>query len=273
VYVTTTKAEMREKIKAYVLANYRNFLQTALSFEDSILIQKLDSDIPARNAMIKEAFELIQDAIMELDPEPVPEPETVPVKIVQVIHSLPSNYKIDDDALFDWLDDYEFDITQIAIHNIEEKSIEYWKSFEVILLPYGYSVPSIANLLASDVPIISVEEGFADELELGTGGSTFKKSTREFYITDNTHPITLGLPLGEWDWSGSGFMWTQATDRNGYTDATVLVDTGVVGQDILIVHNIKKYVFFGWYRASQWDDEGWDMMQRAIEWAIDRSFP
>jgi len=225
-----------------------------------------DDAIYGRLIIAEQAIKDLEEAVEALQPGPEPE-----LKIAHVVHKPRSNFEADDVALFDWLSGYNVDITQLVIFSVPNRSIEYWQQFNVILLPYGYSDLSLANLLASEVPIISVEEGFADDLELGTGEDTFRADGRAFNVRDNTHPIMTELSLGTWEWSGSGFMWTQATNNAGYTEtATVLVDNGEVGKDILIVHKTKKYAFFGWYRSSQWPDEGWSIMKKTIEWAIDR---
>jgi len=64
--ISTSKGEMKASLIRYLKINYRNFLETMLSYEDFILLQKLDSDIPAKNAMLAEARALIFEVIDEL---------------------------------------------------------------------------------------------------------------------------------------------------------------------------------------------------------------
>ncbi len=196
------------------------------------------------------------------------------VKIAQIIHPTTAHLYADDVALFNWLADYDTNVTQIKILDMAGKSTDYWIQFDVVILAGGCGAVSIANLVSSEVPIIAMSTGHADELELGTGVGTLHQNTREFHVRDNSHPITDELSLGAWTWSKSGspWLWVDGTNNAGSEGtATVLVDNGEVGKDILIVHKTKKYAFFGWYRASQWPDEGWSLMEKTIEWAIDRS--
>lgn len=65
-YVSTSKDEMKASLINYLKINYRNFMETMLSYEDFILLQKLDSDVSAKNAMLSEARALIWEVISEL---------------------------------------------------------------------------------------------------------------------------------------------------------------------------------------------------------------
>ena len=65
-YVSTSKDEMKASLIEYLKINYRNFMETMLSYEDFIMLQKLDSDVSAKNAMLSEARALIWEVISEL---------------------------------------------------------------------------------------------------------------------------------------------------------------------------------------------------------------
>ncbi len=38
-------------------------------------------------------------------------------------------------------------------------------------------------------------------------------------------------------------------------------------KDVLIIEDSTKYAYFGWYRASQMNETGWDLLNRTIDWA------
>jgi hypothetical protein len=44
-------------------------------------------------------------------------------------------------------------------------------------------------------------------------------------------------------------------------------------KDILIVDDVAKYAFFGWYRASQMSETGWRLLNRTTEWIISFALP
>jgi|LGVE01.1.fsa_nt_gb hypothetical protein len=63
-------------------------------------------------------------------------------------------------------------------------------------------------------------------------------------------------------------------NNDGLDDAyrSVTIESSTA-KDILIVHETKPLVYFGWYRTSQMTDPGWDLYQRAIDWADGGSAP
>lgn len=59
------------------------------------------------------------------------------------------------------------------------------------------------------------------------------------------------------------------SDNNTVEEPTLVQEETVQSQDILIVHETAPLVYFGWYRASQMTEPGWELFQRAINWITD----
>lgn len=63
------------------------------------------------------------------------------------------------------------------------------------------------------------------------------------------------------------------SDNNTAEESTQVHDVTGQGKDVLIVHTTEPLVFFGWYRTSMMTSPGWDLFQRAIDWADDSLTP
>jgi hypothetical protein len=63
------------------------------------------------------------------------------------------------------------------------------------------------------------------------------------------------------------------SNNDGFDDSYSPVTAKSLHRDILIVHKTQPLVYFGWYRTSQMTAPGWDLYQRAIDWADGGSVP
>ncbi|SEC74442.1 Thrombospondin type 3 repeat-containing protein [Maribacter dokdonensis] len=68
----------------------------------------------------------------------------------------------------------------------------------------GTALANIANLATTTNGIVTSENALYDDI-LGTTGATVNNTTNIINITDNTHPITAGLSLGDLDVGDAGF--------------------------------------------------------------------
>ncbi len=50
-------------------------------------------------------------------------------------------------------------------------------------------------------------------------------------------------------------------------------DLGNSSKDVLIINDLHKYAYFGWYRTSQMSSTGWDLFNGTLLWAISYMFP
>lgn len=123
----------------------------------------------------------------------------------------------------------------------------FWKKFDgIVLEPLFYANWSITEMLKADKPILSLNSGYIDEMEVGASSSDSKNESR-FKVTDNTHPVTSGLALEAFDASSS--LWYQAVEV-GKNPVQVLATT-MTGKPLLTVHKNKRRAYFGWYRMVQ----------------------
>jgi len=60
------------------------------------------------------------------------------------------------------------------------------------------------------------------------------------------------------DLNNDGF--DDSVDRN-------ITPSAGTNESILVAHNNNPHLYFGWYRTSQMTEPGWDLFQRAIDWA------
>jgi len=68
----------------------------------------------------------------------------------------------------------------------------------------GTAYANVSNLNTTTNGVVTTENALFDEI-LGTSGSTASSNTNLINITDNTHPITLGLPIGNYDVGDASF--------------------------------------------------------------------
>jgi len=68
----------------------------------------------------------------------------------------------------------------------------------------GTALANVANLTTTTNGVVTTENALFDDI-LGTTGTTANTNTNIINITDNTHPITLGLPLANLDVGDAGF--------------------------------------------------------------------
>ncbi len=68
----------------------------------------------------------------------------------------------------------------------------------------GTAYANVANLSTTTNGVITSENALFDEI-LGTSGATGNTNTNFINITDNTHPITSNLPLGNYDVGDAAF--------------------------------------------------------------------
>ena len=138
----------------------------------------------------------------------------------------------------------------------------HYNAFDLVIYwnTYGYDSTNIVN---SGVPFITVSTMQAGEMGIGTGDTTFHDCRKTFYVVDTTYYPTVTYPLGHLTFESE--MWFDTTEAIG--NGTALVTLSVIQEAVLIIDDTNKLAFFGWYRATQMPDTGWELLKRTIDWA------
>ena len=122
------------------------------------------------------------------------------------------------------------------------------------------------EVILSNSPVICANVGYVDDLGLGEAPLNHVPIL-DFTVTNNTHPITNGMPLG--NVSIGGAVWADATSTLDHF-VNVLAVTATTKQPVLIAHKTHQLVYFGWYRMSQAPVGSplFQLLVRAAKWAF-----
>jgi hypothetical protein len=128
------------------------------------------------------------------------------------------------------------------------KSERDWEKYDGIVICGFYGYWNLRELIRSGRPVISANNGFADDLGLGEVLQEHV-SEDDFNVVNNTHPITsgAGLSLGALD-IGSAVWVDSISTHNHHVDVLV---TTLANRAVLAAHKEYPLVYFGWYRMSQ----------------------
>jgi hypothetical protein len=139
--------------------------------------------------------------------------------------------------------------------------------FDGIIYANTYGYWDFTELIASRRPaLIMCADGTP---AFGLGNDITDHSYREmFNIVNNTHPITNGLPLGGVDIGNA--MWVDSV-RIQNQNVRVLIE-GESSDGALVLHQDKRYAFFGFYRLSQAGGSGdvdvLKLLKKTIRWVL-----
>ncbi|RLF13581.1 MAG: hypothetical protein DRN06_08415 [Thermoprotei archaeon] len=144
-------------------------------------------------------------------------------------------------AIYNWLSVQEYKVYVLPYSEMGKKGPSYYAQYDLVLY-WTREKGDIHNVLAADVPLITVCAAHTSDMGIGTGVETSLRPRRVFYVVNNVHPPTNFLPLDRLEmgfetWantaeaSGDGIVLVKAEVRSAYPRLRMLVEEQVAIQE------------------------------------------